>query len=84
MHNQKKSERPLRRIALFNEAVMFFTKGGWIGLKLKDTSHHMLVGFTPAGMSVHKTIENPKTHIPLADVSNEAMEHGLGGFFQRF
>ncbi len=74
-------DKEIKRLNLFNEGVMFFTKGGWVGLKPKDAPYHLLAGFTQAGMSVHKTIENSKTHIPLADVSNEAIERGLGRVF---
>ena len=75
------SDNKIKRFNLFNEAVMFFTRGGWIGLKLKDAPYHILVGFTPAGMSVHKTIERSNLHVPLAEASNEALKEGLGGFF---
>jgi hypothetical protein len=60
---------------------MFFTKGDWVGLKPKDAPYHILVGFTAAGMSVHKTIERSNLHVPLAEVPNEALKEGLGRFF---
>jgi hypothetical protein len=60
---------------------MFFTKGGWIGLTPKGAPYHILAGFTPAGMSVHKTIERSNLHVPLAKVTNEALKEGLGRFF---
>lgn len=74
------AERPIRRVTLFGQAVMFFTSSGWVGLKLKDTPYHLLVGFTPEGMSVHKTIERTGLHVPVVDVSKEQLEAGLGGF----
>ncbi len=69
------------RISLFGEAVMFITKGGWIGLKLKGSPYHIIVGFTPNGMSAHKTIEKTQLHVPIADVPNQSLQQGLGEFF---
>jgi hypothetical protein len=68
-------------MTLFGQAVMFFTKSGWIGLKLKDTPYHLLIGFTPEGMTVHKTIERTGFHVPVADISKEQLERGRGGSF---
>ena len=79
--NIKSGERPIRRVNLFDQAVMFFTKGGWFGLKPKEAPYHILAGFTPAGMSVHKTIERSNLHVPLTEVPNEALKEGLGRFF---
>lgn len=77
----KSAKPPIRRVSLFNQAAMFFMKGGWIGLKLKDAPYHILVGFTSAGMSAHKTIERTGLHVPVADVSNEAFGQRFRGLF---
>jgi hypothetical protein len=79
--NKKSVERPTRRLNLFDEAVIFFTKGGWLGLKMKGAAYHILAGFTSAGMSIHQTIEHTGLHLPMAYVSNEVLERGLGEFF---
>lgn len=71
---------PIRRVTLLGQAVMFFTRSGWVGLKLKDSPYHLLVGFTAEGMSVHKTIERTGLHVPVVDVSKEQLAQGLGGF----
>jgi hypothetical protein len=68
-------------MSLFGQAVMFFTRSGWVGLKLKGSPYHLLVGFTPEGMSVHKTIERTGLHVPVAEVSNEELGRGFGVFF---
>jgi hypothetical protein len=60
---------------------MFFTKGGWFGLKPKEAPYHILAGFTQDGMSVHKTIERSNLHVPLAQATNEALKAGLDTFF---
>jgi hypothetical protein len=73
--------KPLKRVHLFGEAVMFFTKGGWIGLRLKGAPYHILVGFTPEGMRVHKKIERTGEHIPIASIPNETLTRGLGEYF---
>ena len=74
--------KPIKRINLFNQAIMFFTNGGWIGLKApKDADYHFHIGFTSAGLSLLKTVENPKSRTALASVSNEELQSGLGRFF---
>ena len=60
---------------------MFFTKGGWIGLRLKGAPYHILVGFTPEGMRVHKKIERTGEHIPIANIHNETLTRGFEKFF---
>lgn len=61
---------------------MFFTKGDWLGLKApRDANYHLHVGFTPTGLLLLKTMEHPKSHVCLAEVSNEELEGGLGRFF---
>lgn len=76
------SHQAIKRVNLFDEAMMFFTSGDWIGLKApKDADFHLHAGFTPAGLSLLKTIENPKSHTPLANVSNEELQAGLERFF---
>jgi len=73
--------KPIKRVNLFNQAIMFFTNGGWIGLKApKDANYHFHAGFTPEGLSLLKTVENPKSRTPLAKVSNEELQAGLGSF----
>ena len=75
------SGKPPKRVHLFGEAVMFFTSGGWIGLRLKGAPYHLLVGFTPEGMKAHMKIEGTGEHIPLANVTNEELSKGLGEYF---
>lgn len=75
-------DRQIKRLNLFNEAVMFFTKGDWVGLKApKDANYRLHVGLTRTGLSVLKTMEHPKSRTPLVGVSNEELEKGLGRFF---
>ena len=72
-------DRRIKRLVLLDEAIMFFTKGDWLGLKApKDAAYHLIAGFTPTGLSVLKTTENPKSHTPLAEVSNDELRKGLG------
>jgi hypothetical protein len=71
----------LKRVHLFGEAVLFFTSGGWIGLRMKGAPFHLLVGFSPEGMTVHKTIEETGEHIPIANIPNETLSRGLNEFY---
>jgi hypothetical protein len=75
------SNKSLKRVHLFGEAVLFFTKGGWIGLRFKGAPFHMLVGFTPEGMKAHMKIESTGEHIPVANVTYEELSKGLGEYF---
>ncbi len=81
LKNQNKL-RPPKSVDFFNGAVMFFTKGDWIGLKApKDANYHIHAGFTATGLTVLKTVEHSKSHTTLAKVSHEKLEKGLGKFF---
>lgn len=52
-----------------------------MGLKPKEAPYHILAGFTPAGLSFHKTIERSNLHVPLAEVTNESLKERLDRFF---
>lgn len=72
----------IKRLNLFNQALMFFTKGDWLGLKApKDADYHFHVGFTSTGLSALKTLEPAKSHTRLAEVPNEELKKGLERFF---
>lgn len=71
----------MKRVHPFGEAVLFFTKGGWLGLRMKGAPFHLLVGFTPKGMAVHKTIEQTGVHVPIANIPNEVLSQELEGFY---
>ncbi len=74
--------KPIKRLNVFNQAVLFFTKGDWIGLKAPtNANYHLHAGFTPTGLSILRTMEKPKVRTRLAEVSNEELQRGLEMFF---
>lgn len=81
MRNHSSTGKPIKRLNLFNQAIMFLTGAGWLGLKApKHARSHLLAGFTSKGLAVHKTVEDTGLHIPLADVSSNELEEGLSKF----
>jgi hypothetical protein len=81
LRNHSSTGKPIKRLNLFNQAIMFFTRTGWLGLKArKHARSHLLAGFTSKGLAVHETVEDTGLHIPLADIPINELKEGLSKF----
>src|SRR5208282_4749229 len=78
------TQRRLKSVDVFDEALMFFTEGDWIGLKApKNADYHLHVGFTSKGLRVIKTSEHPKSHTIVLELTHQQLSRGLQNFFSR-